>query len=101
MKKFQKHIRDIFEMLEQLIAKNDLYGFVTCLSNEIKNLCCRLGKTGAMDKKLERALKQDLLVKLKKECETCCEKRLTDEALYAAIEYQALLGGKWIGLSPK
>lgn len=57
MKKFQKHIRDIFEMLEQLIAKNDLYGFVTCLSNEIKNLCCRLGKTGAMDKKLERALK--------------------------------------------
>jgi hypothetical protein len=31
------------------------------LSDEIKNLGCRLGKTGPIDKKVEKKIKEDLL----------------------------------------
>lgn len=35
------------------------------LSEEIKNLGCRLGKTGPLDKKVEKQIKGDLLLKFK------------------------------------
>ena len=54
LKKFQKHIREIFQTLELKLESNDLVGFVGFLSEEIKNLGFRLGKTGPLDKKVER-----------------------------------------------
>ena len=37
-----------------LTEEKDLAGFVNMLSNEVKNLGCSLGKTGPIDKKVER-----------------------------------------------
>jgi len=64
-----------------LLDAKDLPGFVVLLSEEIKNLGCRLGKTGPLDKKLEKSLKQDLLVKCKNACEEACDSKKADEAL--------------------
>jgi hypothetical protein len=72
LKKFQKHIREIFINLEEKINQQDLNGFVALLSEEIKNLGCRLGKTGPLDKKVEKQIKGDLLLKFK---------TLSDEAI--------------------
>ena len=48
-------------MLEMKLESKDLVGFVAYLSEEIKNLGFRLGKTGPLDKKVERQMKTDLL----------------------------------------
>jgi hypothetical protein len=43
------------------------------LSDEIKNLGFRLGKTGPIDKKVERQMKEDLLARFKTQAEECLE----------------------------
>lgn len=54
LRHFMKHIRDIFSALETMIEEKNLADFVVLLSEEVKNLGCRLGKTGPLDKKVER-----------------------------------------------
>jgi len=43
--------------LEIKLEKKDLPGFMSELSEEVKNLGFRLGKTGALDKKIEKQIK--------------------------------------------
>lgn len=47
------------------LESRDLVGFMGLLSEEIKNLGFRLGKTGPLDKKVERQIKTDLLDQFK------------------------------------
>jgi hypothetical protein len=56
-----------------MIAQNNLSGFVSLLDNEIKNLGCSLGKTGAIDKKVEKKIKEDLLNRFKSKADSAIE----------------------------
>ena len=56
-----------------MIAQNNLSGFVSLLDNEIKNLGCSLGKTGAIDKKVEKKIKEDLLNRFKSRTDSAIE----------------------------
>jgi hypothetical protein len=51
----------IFNDLATFIQENDLDQFMGYLAENAKNLACRLGKQGALDKKVERSLKQELM----------------------------------------
>lgn len=65
----------------------DLLGFVTMLSDEIKNLGFRLGKTGPIDKKVERQMKQDLLAKFKSQAEELLDNLKYEEAVVCLIAF--------------
>ena len=54
LKKFQKHIKIIIEQLFTLLINKEIKDFVDVLSEEVKNLAARLGKTGTLDKKVEK-----------------------------------------------
>ncbi len=77
--------------LEQKILSKDLNGFVGLLSEEIKNLGCRLGKTGPLDKKVERQIKGDLLARFKKATDDALDNQKSDEALSYASAYLGTL----------
>lgn len=40
--------------------QNDIEAFLNYLSENAKNLACRLGKHGTLDKKVEKTIKQEL-----------------------------------------
>ena len=61
IKAFQKHLQLIFAEMASYLSDNDIESFMSYLGENAKNLACRLGKQGTMDKKVERALKMDLL----------------------------------------
>ena len=50
-----------------MIQERDVKGFMELLSEEVKNLAARLGKVGAIDKKVERGIKSDLMARFKDE----------------------------------
>ena len=77
--------------LEQKILSKDLNGFVGLLSEEIKKLVCRLGKTGLLDKKVERQIKGDLLARFKKATDDALDNQKSDEALSYASAYLGTL----------
>ena len=58
---------------------------MSSLSDEIKNLGCRLGKTGPIDKKVERKIKEDLLKLFKQQCEECISGEQTEEAVVHSL----------------
>ena len=57
MKVFQKHLQAIFNDLSSFISENKLESFIGYLDENAKNLAVRLGKQGALDKKVERVMK--------------------------------------------
>ena len=65
----------------------ELVGFVAMLSDEIKNLGFRLGKTGPIDKKVERQMKQDLLAKFKSQAEELLDNLKYEEAVVCLIAF--------------
>ena len=65
-KAFQKHLTAIFSELQGFVHANDLEQFVAFLSEEAKNLAVRLGKQG-LDKKVEKAIKIELMALFRKD----------------------------------
>ena len=63
---FAAHIKDILGMLNQLVQDKNLDEFMGILGEEAKNLAARLGKQGAIDKKVERSIKSDLMATFSK-----------------------------------
>ena len=63
VKKLQKHLSAIFELLCERISNNDVQTTLQILNEEVKNLAARLGKVTGLDKKVERQIKTDLLQK--------------------------------------
>ena len=61
IKSYQKHLQVIFNDMAALISESDIESFLGYVAENAKNLACRLGKQGALDKKVERALKSELL----------------------------------------
>jgi hypothetical protein len=55
----------IIEQLFTLLINKEIKDFVEVLSEEVKNLAARLGKTGTLDKKVEKLIKSDLLAQFK------------------------------------
>jgi hypothetical protein len=55
----------IIEQLFTLLINKEIKDFVEVLSEEVKNLAARLGKTGTLDKKVEKQIKSDLLAQFK------------------------------------
>ena len=80
------------------IESRDLVGFMSHLSDEIKNLGCRLGKTGPLDKKVERQIKSDLLSQFKTAADSAIETAAVNESLINSIHYLAVLQGCYTGL---
>lgn len=64
---------------------------MTVLSDEIKNLGCRLGKTGPLDKKVERQIKSDLLSKFSTAVNDAVQNHKIEESLLNATHYLAVL----------
>ena len=61
VKKFQAHIKEIFVQLGACVQEKRFHDFFDYAADNIKNLAVRLGKQGAMDKKVEKSIKQRLL----------------------------------------
>jgi F0F1-type ATP synthase membrane subunit b/b' len=55
----------IIEQLFTLLINKEIKDFVEVLSEQVKNLAARLGKTGTLDKKVEKQIKSDLLAQFK------------------------------------
>ena len=68
------------------------------LSNEVKNLGCSLGKTGPIDKKVERQIKQDLLAQFQKGLDEGLANFDCDQALSQAVYFLCTLQGCHLGL---
>jgi predicted transcriptional regulator of viral defense system len=51
---YQQLIKIIIEQLFTLLINKEIKDFVDVLSEEVKNLAARLGKTGTLDKKVEK-----------------------------------------------
>ena len=85
-------------MLEMKLESKDLVGFVAYLSEEIKNLGFRLGKTGPLDKKVERQMKTDLLNQFKEAAENAISNQSVQESLTNTIHYLCVLQGCYTGL---
>ena len=65
-KKFQPHIKEIFLQLNSCVQEKRFTDFFSSIAENVKNLAIRLGKQGVMDKKVEKAIKQGLLVEFEK-----------------------------------
>lgn len=61
VKRFQKHIQEIFNTLGTMITERKFEEFFAFAGENVKNLAVRLGKQGAMDKKVEKQIKATLL----------------------------------------
>ena len=44
-----------------MLGAKDLRGYMTYLSEEVKNLAARLGKVGVIDKKVEKSIRAELV----------------------------------------
>ena len=64
-KAFQTHIQVIFTDMHTFISENDIESFMGYLGENAKNLACRLGKQGNLDKKIERTMKIELMAQEK------------------------------------
>ena len=60
-KAFQTHIQVIFTDMHTFISENDIESLMGYLAENAKNLACRLGKQGNLDKKVERTIKLELM----------------------------------------
>lgn len=60
-KAFQTHIQVIFTDMHTLISENDIESFMGYIGENAKNLACRLGKLGNLDKKVERTMKLEFM----------------------------------------
>lgn len=69
------------------------------MSEELKNLGFRLGKTGPLDKKVERSIKTDLLAKFKTAADEAIKAQSTYESLLNTVYYLSVLQGCFTGLS--
>lgn len=61
LKDFSAHVKEILGTLSQLVTDKNLDKFMEYLGEETKNLAARLGKQGAIDKKVERQIRLDLI----------------------------------------
>lgn len=92
IRKLQKHLQEIFVRLRETCQQKKPDAFVECLSEEIKNLAARLGKVGALDKKVERQIKSTLMSKFKDTAAALQAEDASSEykAFYNALQYQAV-----------